>query len=231
MPRRAEETTIMGSSYIPQREADLDNWLSNFKTLIAATPTNYGLVAADGTAITNAFNAWHTAYLAAINPTTRTKATVQTKNEQKANVLHVVRGYAATIRDNAAVSDALKIGLGLRIHDTQPTPVPPPSTYPVLTLTGMMTGVQNLRAADQLTPAKRARPSGTAGLLLFRAVDTGPISDPDQARFLSFMTKADYKSQFAPADNGKTATYFARWTNSKGEVGPWSPPASMPIAA
>jgi len=41
---------------IPSRDADLDTWLLNFKTLIAATPTNYGLVAADATAITNAFN-------------------------------------------------------------------------------------------------------------------------------------------------------------------------------
>jgi hypothetical protein len=60
----------MGSSYIPSRDADLDTWALNFKTLISATPTNYGLQASDGTAVTNAFNSWHTAYLAAVNPST-----------------------------------------------------------------------------------------------------------------------------------------------------------------
>ncbi len=85
------------SAVFPTREADLDNWLNNFKTLIAATPTNYGLVAGDATSITNAYNAWHTAYLAAINPTTRTKLTIEAKNAQKNTVKGVVRGYAATI--------------------------------------------------------------------------------------------------------------------------------------
>ncbi len=30
---------------------------------------------------------------------------------------------------------------------------------------------------------------------------------------------------------GKFATYFARWTNFKGELGPWSAPVTMQIAA
>jgi hypothetical protein len=221
----------MGASYIPTRDADLDTWLLNFKTLIAANPTNYGLVAGDATAITTAYTSWHTAYLAAVNPTTRTHATVQTKNAQKANVLAVVRGYAATIRANRAVSDELKIGLGLTIHDTQPTPVPPPASYPLLAVSGMIQGVQDLRAADQNSPNRRGRPAGTAGLLLFRAVDTGPVTEPAQAAFLGFVTRAGFQSHFEAADNGKTATYFGRWTNAKGEVGPWGPPVSMPIAA
>ncbi len=221
----------MGASYIPARDADLDTWLLNFKTLIAANPTTYGLVAADATAITNAFNSWHTAFLAATNPGTRTMATVATKNLQKANVLGVVRGYAATIRVNKAVSGELKIGLGLHVSDGQPTPIPPPSTYPLLTIKGIGQGQQDLRAADQDSPTRRAKPAGATGLLLFRIVGTGPVSEPSTAEFLSFVSRAAYTSTFAPTDNGKVATYFARWTNSKGEVGPWSPPASMPIAA
>ena len=33
------------------------------------------------------------------------------------------------------------------------------------------------------------------------------------------------------ADRGKFATYFARWTNARGEMGPWSNPVSACIAA
>lgn len=229
--RRAERKENTVSNYLPTRDADLDTWLLNFQTLIAANPTNYGLVASDATAITSAFNAWHTAYLAATNPSTRTTATIATKNQQKRNVLIVVRGYAATIRANQAVSAALKLGLGLHIPDTQPTPVPPPSSYPLLSLSGMQPGIQDLRAADQNTPTKRGRPAGSAGLLLFRAVDEAPVTDPNEAKFLSFVTRSAFQSHFTAADNGKVATYFARWTNSKGEVGPWGPAASMPIAA
>lgn len=221
----------MAGDYIPSRDSELDDWLLNFKSLIVANPTTYGLVTADGTALNNSYNLWHDAFITATNPTTRTKATVATKNEQKALVLGVFRGYAATIRVNKAVTDELKIGLGLHIADTSPTPVPVPSTYPVLTISGMGQGLQDLRAADQATPSKRAKPAGAAGLLLFRAVGTAPVSEPGAATFLSFVSKAAYRSTFTSADNGKVATYFARWTNAKGEVGPWSPPASMPIAA
>ena len=221
----------MSNSYIPSRDSDLDTWLLNFKTLIAASPTSYGLVIADATAISTAQGNWHTAYLAAVNPTTRTTLTVGAKNTQKGIVLGVVRGYAATIRANAAVSESLKGGLGLHVRDTQPSPVPPPSTYPMLGVTGMGVGIQDLHANDQATPDRRAKPAGTAGLLLFRAVGTAAATDPSQCSFLSFVSKTEFKSHFTSADNGKTATYFARWTNSKGEVGPWSPAASMPIAA
>src|SRR3954470_13564670 len=100
-------------SWIPTSDPLLDPFANNFQTLIAANPTAYALVAADATSITAAYNSYHLAFLAATNPTTRTKATVATKNVQKANVLGVVRRYGATIRTNHGISDALKIGLGI----------------------------------------------------------------------------------------------------------------------
>lgn len=217
--------------YLPARDADLDVWALNFSTLITAAPATYGLVAADATAISNAFNSWHAAFLAATNPSTRTQGTVATKNIQKANLLTVVRGYAATIRANRAVTDANKMNLGLHVRDTQPTPIPPPVTRPVLAIARLEQGAMQLRATDEATPNRRARPVGSAGMLLFRAIGTAPVNDPGDATFLTFVGKTEAMSTFAPADNGKVATYFARWTNSKGEVGPWSQGVSGSIAA
>jgi hypothetical protein len=219
------------SNYLPSRDADLDIWALNFSTLIAAAPITYGLVAADATAITNAFNSWHTAFLAATNPATRTVATVATKNIQKRNLLGVVRGYAATIRVNRAVTDANKLALGLHVRDTGPTPVPAPATKPVLSIARMTQGAQEIRATDEATPNKRAKPAGSAGLLIYRAIGTAPINDPEAATFMAFVGKPGIESSFTHADNGKVATYFARWTNSKGEVGPWSQGVSGSIAA
>ena len=221
----------MGSSYLPTRDPELDSWLNNFQTLIAATPTNYGLVTSDATAITAAYTSWHLAYQAAVNPSTRTHGTVATKNTQKRNVTSVVRGYAATIRANRAVSDALKIGIGLHVRDTSPTPVPPPTTVPVLAIANMRQGLQEVRATDESTPSSRARPAGSAGMILFRAIDDAAVTDPAAAQFLAFTGKTDFTCAYAPVDNGKTATYFARWTNAKGEMGPWSQPMPVSIAA
>ncbi len=229
----------MPSTYIPSREGDLNNWLENFQARIVAAPASYGLSAGDATAIKNAYDAWHSAFLEAVGPTTRTRGKVLAKNEQKEQVLGIVRGYAATIRADAAVSDTLKLGLGLHVRtvgvDTRigggGSSIPAPATAPAIALIGMSQGTHNLRATDRETSSRRAKPAGTVGLLLFRIVADGAVNDPEEARFLSFITRATYQSRFGPEDKGKTATYFARWTNAKGEVGPWSQATSMSIAA
>ena len=215
----------------PIRESELDNWLNNFRTLIAATPTNYGLAASDATAIGNAYTSWHAAYQAAVNAATRSALTIETKRQQKVNVLFVVRGYIATITANRAVSDTLKMGLGLHIRDTQPTPVPTPSTKPSLRIVRTDQGFMDITAVDEATPLRRARPVGSVGMLLYRAVATTAINDPADAQFLTFVGKPAAQSRFTAADRGKTATYFARWTNARGETGPWSNGVSGAIAA
>jgi hypothetical protein len=217
-------------SYIPSRDSDLDAWLTNFKSLIAASPTTYGLQTSDSTVITTAYNSWHAAYLAATNPTTRTHSTILTKNEQKASVLGVVRGYAATIRANRAVTDENKNNLGLHVPSGTRTPVPPPSTSPVLEVVDTESGTQALAVRDTGSP-RRGKPAGVAGVLVYRAVTTDPVSVPGDTAFLVFTSKTGVTSNFTTGDRGKMATYFARWTNAKGEVGPWSDAVSAPIAA
>lgn len=219
------------ASWVPTSDPLLDPFALNFKTLIAASPTSYGLLAADATSITAAYASWNAAYLAAVNPTTRTHATITTKNTQKSNILGVIRSYGATIRANHAVSDALKVGLGLHVRDTSPTPIPPPSTYPRLSIGSFNMGTLALTAADQFTPDRKARPAGTSGLLLFSTVGEAAVTEPVGLDFNAFLTRPNYQNTFTVADSGKTVTYFARWTNAKGKVGPWSPPVSIRIAA
>ena len=70
--------------YIPSSDGPALDWMQNFSALITAAPATYGLVAADATAIAAAVSAFDTALTAAIDPATRTKVTVITKNENRA---------------------------------------------------------------------------------------------------------------------------------------------------
>ncbi len=221
----------MASDYIPTRDSELDPYAINFATLISANPTNYGLQASDATAIDDAVDAWHASYLAATNPSTRTSATIQAKNTQKANVKSVIRGYAAQIRANRAVSDTLKMGLGLRIPDRDPTPIPAPGSYPVLTVESFNLGTLTLTAADQFTPDKKAKPAGSAGLLLFSTIGEAPAIEPSNVDFNAFLSKTKFQNSYGAEQAGQFVTFFGRWTNGKGELGPWSPPVSIRIAA
>jgi hypothetical protein len=102
---------------------------------------------------------------------------------------------------------------------------------PVLEIAKIGTGFQDLKARDESSGTRRARPAGSVGLLLYRAVADDAVSDPSQAQFLVFVGRPQTQATFESADRGKTATYFARWTNARGEVGPWSQPVSGCIAA
>jgi hypothetical protein len=219
------------ASYIPQRDSDLGQWMGNFSTLITASPGVYGLTAGDATTIATYVNAFSAALAVVNNPATKTKATVATKDGAKAAMLDIVRPYAIQVRNNNGVSNADKTALGLTIVDRTPTPVPPPASSPLINVIAATPGEHTLRFSDSNAPDKRGKPAGTIGLQLFVAVASGAVGDPAVAPFKAFVTRQPYAVAFEPADNGKLATYFARWQNGKGDVGPWSTAITFTIVS
>jgi hypothetical protein len=217
--------------YIPSSDGPALDWMENFSALITAAPATYGLVAADATAIAAVVSAFSTALTAAIDPATRTKVTVNTKNEKRAAAQALCRQYAAVIKHNAGVTDSDKIALGVPPVNNERTPVPAPGTSPLLNVIGNTPGVQTVRFADSATPDSAAKPVGAAQLQLFVAVGDAPVSDPTAADFQGAHTRNAVYVNFDAAQDGKVATYFARWCGIRGDVGPWSLPVSMRIAA
>lgn len=211
------------SSAIPQRDGDLDAYTLNWKTLLTATPATWGMLAGDATAITNAYNTFHAAYLLVTNPATRTHAQVVAKDIAKASMLVLLRDQYGIIKANPAVSDANKTTIGIRVSDPVPTPIPPPVTYPILTVVNSAPLEQDVIMHDSATPTIRAKPAGVIGALVHRSVGVVAATDPLQIGFMGFFTRANFTGDvFDAADAGKIASYVARWTNAKGEEGPWS---------
>jgi hypothetical protein len=221
----------MASDYIPTQDAEALAFMQNFSALITAAPATYGLVAADATAIDAAVDAFAAAYAVAFSPATRTPVSINTKDEAREDAEAIVRQYASQIKVDAGVTDSNKIAIGVRPVNNSRTPVPPPATFPMLNIAGNTPGVQTLRYSDSATPDSAAKPAGALNLQLFRAIGTAPASDPEAAMFQGAHTKNPIAVDFDTADDGKVATYFARWSTRTGEVGPWSLPVSMRIAA
>lgn len=217
----------MPVDYIPAKIADFSVWLLNFATLIAAAPTDYGLIAGDATAISAQNTAFQAAYLVSSTPATRTTATIATTNGARLAAEAVIRPYAMRINANQTVSDAQRVDLGLTVRTVVPTPVPPPTTSPVLVFQAATPLQHTLQFRDSLTPTSKAKPLNVIGLELFVAVGTVAAVDPSQASYRLTATKAPFNVPFAEGDRGKIATYFARWTNRSGAggvaaTGPWS---------
>lgn len=219
----------MALPYIPSKDADLVSWATNFSDLITAAPATYGLVSGDATAIAAVVDPFIAAYAVATTPATRTKVTVAEKDTTKFAMLSLVRTYSQRITVNPGVADADKIALGLNLHGTPPTPVPAPTTIPLLSLLGATPLNFTIRYADELTPDARKKPFGAVRLDTFVKIDTTPKTDPEDSLYYGGFTKQPAFVTFSPSDAGKYATLWGRWANRKGEVGPWSAPVSQII--
>jgi hypothetical protein len=221
----------MSTRFLPTQESVLNSWLANFGTKISASPGTYGLKPADAASIAAAVAAWKTAYETASSPATRTRGAVAAKRGEKKSVVALVRGFAGMIRSDDAVSSELKIGLGLKLRARRGSPTPTPTSAPALALHRMATGVHELRALRSGESLSSAKPHGVASLMVYRAVGEHVVTRAEEAQFLTLVTRTRFMSTFDHAQRGQTATYFARWINTKGEPGPWSVAMSAAIAA
>jgi hypothetical protein len=220
----------MATDYIPRTDAGVRTWAYNFSTLITATPGAYGLMASDATTIAAAFNLFDAALTLVQNPLTKTKATVADKDAKKAAMLVTLRQYAQTIKRNLGVSNEAKIGLGLHINDSPPSPIPAPVTVPVLEIASDVPLVQSVVFHDSSTPERRGKPAGVTGMMLAVAVGTTPPASPADTPVLAVATRSAHRVTFQTADKGKTAYYYGRWMTASGQVGPWSAMAQLSIA-
>jgi hypothetical protein len=219
----------MSTPYIPAKDADFDNWADNFQTTIAASPGTYGLVAADATTITTAYNNWHAAYSLLLNPATKTSPNVAAKDVQKAAALITFRGYAQIIQNNQGVSNDAKSAAGLTVRATGRTPVPAPATIPILGLVSQQPGIANIGYADSATPTTKAKPYGSIQMEVW--IDVAPTGSPSptSSTYVGVETKSPSALATPSGSVGKQAYVYARWVTRRGLTGPWSTPLAVTL--
>jgi hypothetical protein len=223
----------MSTPYIPNRDADLSNWMANFSSLITAGPATYGLTAPDAVTIAFQNSQFQAAYLLATNPATRTAPTVAAKDAARFAAVAIIRPYAIRIRNNGAVSDLAKVALGLTIPSTTPTPIPAPTTAPLLSIVNAIPLQQTLGYREPGSAGK-AKPYGVIGVEIWRAVGTVPAIDPSQAEYYATATKSPFRATFTAPQVGKICTYFGRYVTRSGpggiaQAGPFSAPLAVSV--
>lgn len=221
----------MPSNYLPQPLALFQLFVLNFATLITAAPATYGLVTGDATTIQTSVDAFDAAYTLSTTPATRTKVTVQATVDARNATVQVVRSYGRLILANAGVADADKVSLGLHLRDVVNTPVPAPSTAPVINVIGASPGVLTCTSRDAMSaPKVKAKPFGATQLMLYVAFGTVAPVTPAATPFRGAFTKTPFALDTTAGTPGQTAYIYGRWTNQKGELGPWSALATHIIA-
>jgi hypothetical protein len=221
----------MSDNYIPPTDAGFRNWATVFASKLTANPALYMLTPAQAASVQAAVDDFVAKYQVAIDPEQRTKGVIVTKDNARAAAETLCRQYAMLIKENTGISDDDKINAGVRPINPNREPIECPVTPPLLDILGNTPGAQTVVYADSTTPDSKAKPFGASELQLFLAV-----TDEDNATIADALFQGKYTTNpigvdFSSEQNQKIATYWARWAGRRGDVGPFSLPVSMAIAA
>lgn len=212
----------MSTPYIPAQDGQLDTWAQNFSATIAANPATYGLAAADATTITAAYTSYHAAYILLTSPATKTPTNVAAKDVAKAASLIVFRTYAQIVQNNAGVTNSAKAAAGLTVRSTARTPIPAPTTTPIVAFVSGQPGTSNLGYADAASPTTKAKPFGAIQMELWYDVPATGSPSLANATFAGLETKSPFAFATPSGATGKTIGVWGRWTTRRGLTGPWS---------
>jgi len=217
---------MSSTPYIPNPDAQFNDWLANFATVIAASPTTYFLTAGDATAISAQSTAFSAAYALAIGGGTRGPANIAAKDAARTEATAIVRPYAQGIAGNPAISNDDKVSVGVTVRKTTRTVVPPPSTSPSLILVSLTPNRVNLQYRDSTTPLLKTKPAGVIGLQLWASFGTVPAVSPAACDFALVATKTPFALD-TTGNAGKVVTLYGRWVTRGGpsgvqQFGPWS---------
>jgi hypothetical protein len=219
------------SDYMGGSDDAKRDWLVNFNNVTGASPGVYLFRGADVSAVDAAVDAFVTALGIARGELTRNKTTVAQKNDCRDAAVGLCRQYAKLIKYNAGIDAAAKIAAGIKPPSNTVEPVECPLSSPVVIPVAATNGAHTLGYKDSIDLTARSKPAGAVDLLLFRTISTAATTDPEAAKFIGKFTKNPMAITFESEDNGKIATYFARWSSRRGGMSNWSAPASMAIAA
>jgi hypothetical protein len=216
-----------GNSYFPRRQADLVTWANTFASVLSASPTTYGSTAPIATAFSAKATALQTAYTTATTPTTRTKATIASKNDAIDAMKVAARPIVKTIYAQTTLTDAQLIAIGLRPHDVTPTPVPAPAAAPLMTVPSIFGRNVTLKIVDA-SGDHRGKPQGCAGAALYSFVGDEPPAGTSGWQPEGNITRAVVIVNFPAGTEPGTKVWFtANWYNTRGIAGP----ACTPVGA
>ena len=211
-------------NWYPLAQAAFLTFAQNYCNTIAGAPTTYGCVTADGTALTTKLAALETKMAAAEAPETRTPVSISEKDIAMADLQAEMRRTYKKVRA-ANLPANLLTELGCPVPDVEPSPVPVPPTAPVLLVRKVDGRTIEMSISDELTPGKKAKPTGVASYQIFSFIGANAPAELDEwdlegsgTRFVMAVTVP------ASVEPGTKVWLCARWLNAKTQAGPVSAP-------
>jgi hypothetical protein len=218
---------------VPLKDSLLVPWSTNFDTRITATPTTFGLTAAQATAYTalhDPFVAGYNAMMAARADGTRSEAQTAIKDAAKTALLAMARELYSFVQANTSVSDADKILLGVKPRDYSKSTISAPTARPGMDLVSVVARTVTVHIHDSASSSKRGKPAGAISAWVYTYVGSEYPSDPSMWQFQGAFNKPEAEIVFPDSvASGAQVWICAAWASRRGETGPVSVPITTNV--
>ena len=208
---------------LPSTDNGLLAFALNFKSLITAAPTTYGLTSAQATAYGTVVTAYQTA-LAACDPGIRSRSSVAAKNLSKANLKLASQQTANLVNGTPSVTDAQKVALGIPPR-AKPQPIPAPSSAPAVEIISVSGWTVKLGLRTNSADARRRKPAGATGATVMSYVGTAPSNDMSKWKYEGMSGKTVVDITFPiTVPPGSQVWLTAFWFTNRKQTGPAAQP-------
>jgi hypothetical protein len=215
-------------NYIPSKDRDFLVWITNLLLYLMSRTTKFNFPKDDYDQLEQEKNIYAQKLDVATSPATRTPMNVKGKNiAKKVLETHIRKSVKTSLINNPLLTAEDLMLLGLPVHKTTRTPIPPPTDTVELLLrqlTGHRVEVVFFPSTQDPTARERreAKPYGVRGVEIRWAVLSEPPASEDDLVHSEFDTRSPYTFQFKLPHAGKTLYVCARWENTTAKKGPWS---------
>jgi hypothetical protein len=211
------------ADYIPKANVEYHVWQFNLIDILSNNATAWGIPEEVITSLKAAQTRWTTAYDKASNKQNRTAADVVNKKEAGDDFTREIRNTVQQwLARNPKVTDADRVRMGINVRSTTHTPVPAPSSFPVGSVDFSRRLQHSISFYDQASAHSNAKPEGVTGCEIYLKTDGEAPKSVEEMNFQGTCSASPFVLKFDGAKVGKTAWYWLRWVNRKGEPGPWS---------
>jgi hypothetical protein len=209
----------MGADYVPKSDEKFLDWAKNLYSVASSGYTNWQIPNPQGV-----FKSLLDNYASAFHITqspNRGKIDVLQKNESRDALKSVIRSYAkAYLMFNPLITDSEKESMGLHLHLSKSSTIPPPSTYPEAEIDSSILRQLTIHFRDNGS-RRRGKPKGVHGVeIRWELLPAPPVSIEDIKNSV-FNSRSPQTFVFEENKRGQTVYFCLRWENSKGEKGPW----------
>jgi hypothetical protein len=209
-----------GKDYLPQKEAELVDWIDNFVSQVTANAAAWGIPLAEITGIQGLQTEFKVLHTECAGPN-RTQTLVATKDAKKAELTAAVRGMVNYRFSAPVITDAIRVQCGLHPRDHTRTSHGVPQSRPDFDLRDRDFRRLDVDFWDQGSERK-AKPLGINGAVISWAVLDAPPAVQGALAKSVLATHTPYTLEFVEEERGKTAYVALQWQNGKGQKGPFS---------